>query len=696
MRRSNRLLSTWGAPLVLLGACSTSPVRAPEIAAADLEFVQKLRSEDDAVRQAAVAEAWTHGPSAIPFLGELLASSNPGVVRTAELSLWAIANRSARPDALGERARAAAACLDLLEREPLLPLPARVTLLRVLSGVADDEKSIGRISGWLDDPALGETACSALERIPHPAAEQALVGALEQGEPRQRHRLVLAVGARRSKVAVTRLLILAQDDDVGLARAARHALARSGDRRAEPVLVEAARNGDWRDRDNLAAFAENLTAADPPAARALYAGWLEREEAHLRVAALRGLSSLGDGSSLGELVARLDDEAPSVRAEAERALGQHPGDAVERRLESAFRAGEPATRVAVLRVLTERRSKKATSMVLAALKDTAPETRRTALELAADIDHPSIELILLEAAREGPAENRDVALLGYLRHAQMQRRRGEPEVALAMSGRVLELADSDAVLEVALRELQVIADPAVLPWLDRLVSRDALSDSVARVRFVIAGTLAKERPEEAIAQLNRIYDEASSRSLRRAALSRLAGLGVDTGHYNSRGGFLTEWSVLGPFPEATEEDLGKLAFPVAPISLEAELSTAQGVLHWRPHQTEDFDGLVDLCQLFETHEHVVAYATTLLEWPEEGAAVLKLGSDDGVAVWLNGELVHEKFAWRGLSLDEDQIPVRLRAGVNELVVKVNQGGGDWAFCVRLADSAGSPIDLRTP
>jgi lysophospholipase L1-like esterase len=84
-------------------------------------------------------------------------------------------------------------------------------------------------------------------------------------------------------------------------------------------------------------------------------------------------------------------------------------------------------------------------------------------------------------------------------------------------------------------------------------------------------------------------------------------------------------------------------------------------------------------------ENCVAYAVTVLESPAPQTAELRIGSDDGCAVWLNGEQVHENLeVARGCTLDQDRVPVRLRAGRNHLLVKIGQYGGGWGFCVRLS------------
>ncbi|MCS7192202.1 MAG: hypothetical protein NZ937_04370, partial [Armatimonadetes bacterium] len=53
--------------------------------------------------------------------------------------------------------------------------------------------------------------------------------------------------------------------------------------------------------------------------------------------------------------------------------------------------------------------------------------------------------------------------------------------------------------------------------------------------------------------------------------------------------------------------------------------------------------------------------------------------------WLNGELVHSNRVYRGLAIDQDKVKVKLKQGSNLLLVKVENGGGDWAVSVRVRD-----------
>lgn len=95
-------------------------------------------------------------------------------------------------------------------------------------------------------------------------------------------------------------------------------------------------------------------------------------------------------------------------------------------------------------------------------------------------------------------------------------------------------------------------------------------------------------------------------------------------------------------------------------------------------------GVIDLTDEFG-ESSMVTYAWAQIEMPEEKEVVLGIGSDDGVKVWLNGELVHEYWVCRGIGVDNDRIPVTFKKGMNQLVLKVQNQGGPWGFCCRLLD-----------
>ncbi|MGC4075382.1 MAG: hypothetical protein QM760_23355 [Nibricoccus sp.] len=91
------------------------------------------------------------------------------------------------------------------------------------------------------------------------------------------------------------------------------------------------------------------------------------------------------------------------------------------------------------------------------------------------------------------------------------------------------------------------------------------------------------------------------------------------------------------------------------------------------------DGLVD----FGEHDYSVGYAWTEFEAPADTDAWLGLGSDDGVKIWLNGQLVNDRWVRRMSRLDDDVIPLRLKKGKNHLLIKIQNATGGWSFIARL-------------
>jgi serine/threonine protein kinase len=83
-----------------------------------------------------------------------------------------------------------------------------------------------------------------------------------------------------------------------------------------------------------------------------------------------------------------------------------------------------------------------------------------------------------------------------------------------------------------------------------------------------------------------------------------------------------------------------------------------------------------------------AYALTYVEAPRKRTALLLVGGNGRVRLWLNGKLVHETAAARG-RWAPDRVGVTLRAGRNTLLVKANSAGAVHDFLVRLGDD---PID----
>ncbi len=163
---------------------------------------------------------------------------------------------------------------------------------------------------------------------------------------------------------------------------------------------------------------------------------------------------------------------------------------------------------------------------------------------------------------------------------------------------------------------------------------------------------------------------------------------------------INAWWIVGPFDNPSPGDLGSAKPPEARLELDADYEGRDGRrIRWREVRRGPEAGssplgenYVDLAALFGGKvRDAVAYAMTNLVAPEEMDVVLALGSDDGAAVWLNGREVHRSAAARVYASREDRIPVRLKKGPNELLVKIGQTIGGWAFCAHVETSDGRPV-----
>ncbi len=94
------------------------------------------------------------------------------------------------------------------------------------------------------------------------------------------------------------------------------------------------------------------------------------------------------------------------------------------------------------------------------------------------------------------------------------------------------------------------------------------------------------------------------------------------------------------------------------------------------------DGLVDFANK-KPIEFSVGYAYGEFESDKAGSALLGLGSDDGVKIWLNGELVKDSWVRRSTRIDDDLVPLKLQAGKNRILIKIQNVKGEWSFYLRI-------------
>ncbi|MFC1525215.1 DUF362 domain-containing protein [Candidatus Latescibacterota bacterium] len=87
----------------------------------------------------------------------------------------------------------------------------------------------------------------------------------------------------------------------------------------------------------------------------------------------------------------------------------------------------------------------------------------------------------------------------------------------------------------------------------------------------------------------------------------------------------------------------------------------------------------------------VSYAFAYIYSEIDQDGYLWIGSDDGVRVWLNGDMVLDNPESGSHRLAEDKVPVSLLPGENRLLVKVKNTLGNYAFSVAVVDEDGDTL-----
>ena len=163
-------------------------------------------------------------------------------------------------------------------------------------------------------------------------------------------------------------------------------------------------------------------------------------------------------------------------------------------------------------------------------------------------------------------------------------------------------------------------------------------------------------------------------------------------------GWLTRWKLIGPFDNTANAGFAKAFPPEQGIELTGEYEGKKGRVKWVDYETKSDNGLVDFNQPFEALKEVAGYA--LAEFWSETArtAEMRLGSENGWKLWVNGKLLFGRDEYHtGAEIDQFRLPVELQAGRNVILVKCTQNElvedwtKDWGFWLRITDAQGTPV-----
>lgn len=155
-------------------------------------------------------------------------------------------------------------------------------------------------------------------------------------------------------------------------------------------------------------------------------------------------------------------------------------------------------------------------------------------------------------------------------------------------------------------------------------------------------------------------------------------------------GYVARWAAIGPFGDAFPDTLSVPFPPERGLSFDDSTAGLGGrALRWRPTSRRPFESHLDLSELSDLREGSV-YAKSQIRADHGTPAYLEVAASGSYAVWWNGEEVTRHNLAFEPSRAAEPIPVSIRAGWNQLLVKLEARGSRWVSA-RLFGPTGAMI-----
>jgi hypothetical protein len=154
-----------------------------------------------------------------------------------------------------------------------------------------------------------------------------------------------------------------------------------------------------------------------------------------------------------------------------------------------------------------------------------------------------------------------------------------------------------------------------------------------------------------------------------------------------------KWYYLGPFDNDGGAGFDAVYPPEKEIDLKKTYPTLDGDAGWK--EFKDFKvGAINDLKFFKHNDDACIYLYQEIEAAEAVELPVSLGSDDGIKLWLNGAKLVEDNVIRAAAPDQDHTTLKLKAGKNQLLIKIVQAAGEWAFYIRPELPLSWPKDIR--
>ena len=154
----------------------------------------------------------------------------------------------------------------------------------------------------------------------------------------------------------------------------------------------------------------------------------------------------------------------------------------------------------------------------------------------------------------------------------------------------------------------------------------------------------------------------------------------------------------------SQPDVSSINEPLAVVKLIGDKLIRDTPFKYRlnvPAGKQSFNGLhfIDFGRTFGTGQPAVAYAYTHLISGTDREMIIQTAHNDGCKIWVNEKLVYERKGKRNLELKfeersiemPDQFTVKLKKGVNSLLIKSESFGNEWVVYIQPPSLKGAVV-----
>lgn len=670
-------------------------------------LLEELNGNDPIARAHAMQMLPYHGDAAVVTLRDQLKSEDPSLAFTSFVVLMQISNEMNAPGRDGSKV--ACELMQLLapersEKEKVFGL--RLLERTVPEGVSLDP--IARLLTGIEGDMLREKARVCLERLNTNSARIVLENAIAASDEAFQCAIINSLGMMQFKESLPLLRQLATSASPAIRAATAHALVWAANPQ-DIALIQCASKADnatvFDVYDSVLSYANELEASCCNASRALardiYRSLLATPSLNPVVVggAMVGLSRIGEPEDIHVLLASIQSCADlctrQIGIGALRTISGGPEGT--RLIVDAYAGLNDTEKPNMLLTIGLRGHDTGADLAIKEAVNANVSIRLAAIEAIGNIGQPSGLDTLLNTAKAmiGSDVSTEVVDTALLNMARKRASAGDHDNAAKAFLALLELSKDDAMQSKALVGLAASptanAFDAVMQAMDDKKLETAGKGALLSISAKLFVQGDADKASEGLARV-RALDSSAQVIIAYAQAIKDFGGNIDL---SNALGAIGKWYLIGPF-KIEGSVLDDANWNVNYIDPAAEFNPAAKVeynansFEWKKVETNDAFGMVSLGTSLgdETASNCYAYAYAEIEVPERTQATLLMGSDDGIAVWLNGYKTFENKIDRGYAPDSDQKPIRLEAGKNRILVRISQGGAGWAFGLRITQRDG--------